>query len=83
MNASVLQTFLSASSARRAQLAGNVRTFVNNDGFANLFSALDVNDTNPKNKTRASNIYFIANMAAAYNSVPGLADQVRSWLSQP
>ena len=83
MNTLVLQTLSAASAARRAQLVGNVTSFVSNTDFTNLISGFDVNDVRPENGKRASNLHFVCRMLAAFNGVPGLEPQVRAWLRQP
>lgn len=66
--------------ATRAALVGRIRQYVTNAEFVNLFANLDVNDHDPKNRNKVSNLYFICAQTRAFNGVPGVPDQVSKWL---
>lgn len=83
MNTQVATTLGKAAPARRAQLAGSVRQFVTNDAFCNTLQNWDVNNVDPRRQREPTNLLFITQQLAAFNSVPGLAQQVRAWLAAP
>jgi hypothetical protein len=80
MNNQFRSTFLGLRPAERARLLSSVRTFVTNDAFVNAVSGLNINDTDHTNSQKRDNIFFVSAQLQAFNEVPGLADQVRTWL---
>ena len=80
MNNQFRSTFLGLRPAERARLLGSVRTFVTNDAFVNAVSGLNINDSDHKNARNRDNIFFVAAQLQAFNEVPGLAEQVKTWL---
>ncbi len=62
---------IGTSAAGRARLQGSVRQYVSDCNFINLVQNIDIN--NPKK--------FNYTLFAAFNDVPGLRQQVTSWLS--
>jgi hypothetical protein len=80
MNNHFRSTFLGLRPAERARLLGSVRAFVTNDAFVNAVSGLNINDSDHTNSQKRDNIFFVAAQLQAFNEVPGLAEQVRTWL---
>lgn len=80
MNNQFRSTFLGLRPSERARLLGSVGTFVTNDAFVNAVSGLNINDTDHTNSQKRDNIFFVSAQLQAFNEVPGIADQVRTWL---
>jgi hypothetical protein len=81
MNAQVVNKFVASPSYVRAQLIGSSRNFIKDDNFNNLLQNIDINNVDIKNGNKPTSIHFIGRQLAAFNGIPGLADQVASWLS--
>lgn len=81
MNSQIINKFVASPSYVRAQLVGNSRNYVKDDNFNNLLQNIDINDVNPKNSNKPTSIYFIGRQLAAFNGIPGLAEQVATWLA--
>jgi hypothetical protein len=80
MNNTVLQAFVKSTSSRRAALRSSVRRFVMNDQFCNLVENIDVNDNDIRRKMMPGNPYFICGQLTAFNGIPGITEQIASWL---
>jgi hypothetical protein len=80
MNNEVLYVLRDLSPPARATLIGRARQHIPNDMFLNLLTLFDVNDDLLRNKSRPTNLYNVCNLMSAFNGVPGLPAQVRTWL---
>lgn len=80
-SSSVAKTFLRLTSAQRATWAGSIRTYVQNDQVVNLIANLDVNDADPKNAWKSTNIFFIVGQLRAFDTHPTTASQILAWSS--
>ena len=81
MNNAVLLRFTGADVGERARLAGTLQNYVKDAGVLNLFANLDINDTSPQNRNRPSNIHFICSQLRAFNGIPGLREEIDTWLN--
>jgi hypothetical protein len=71
MESLVRQAMVGSSGAARAQLIGAASRYITDNNFVNLLQNIDIN--NPKK--------FNYGLFRAFDAVPGLAAQVRSWLA--
>lgn len=71
----VLTAFTRASPVERARLIGTARNFITNDAFINLLNNIDVNDS------KGSQIRSVCVQMRAFIGVPGLQEQVETWLN--
>ncbi len=62
---------VNGSGAKRAQLIGSASRFITDNNFVNLLQNIDINA--PKK--------FNYGLFAAFTSVPGLRQQVTTWLT--
>lgn len=81
MESVLLNKFRTLPSSSRAQLISNARNYIQDTSFLNLLSNLDVNDTDPKNKTRPSSIYFVCAQMRAFHNMPRFQGEVKLWLA--
>jgi len=70
MDHTIRNAMTSGSSSSRAQRIGSSSQYITDTNFLNLLQNIDIN--NPKK--------FNYGLFAAFNSVPGLKDQVQKWL---
>jgi hypothetical protein len=75
----VTKTFLRLTSAQRAGWAGSIRTYVQNDQVVNLIANLDVNDADPKNAWKSTNIFFIVRQLLAFDADPATSAHITNW----
>ncbi len=80
MDRILLFAFFRPDGAAKAQLKGNVRQYVKNDGFCNLVENVDINDMDTKNMSNPGNAFRLAMQARAFTAVPGLVDQGKAWI---
>ena len=81
MESQFLNKYRTLNSGTRAQMVGSIRNFVKNDQFVNMVSGLNVNDIDPKNKTKPDNIYFVCSQMTAFASIPNFKEEVKMWLN--
>lgn len=70
MDNTIRNTMLKCSAPDRARLIGSSHRFITDNNFNNLLQNIDINA--PKK--------FNYGMFAAFNGVPGLAEQVQNWI---
>jgi hypothetical protein len=75
MESVIAAAFMARGGWARAELIGRAREYIDNDMFINALNSIDINEMNPANMRRSCG-HFVA-----FNSVPGLALQVRKWLN--
>jgi hypothetical protein len=71
MESLVRNAMVGASGSMRAQLIGSASRYITDNNFVNLLQNIDIN--NPKK--------YNYGIFRAFDAVPGLAAQVRSWLA--
>ncbi len=72
MSLRIVETLRSVDPAEAARLIGSMRSFITNDGLINTMNLYDLNDK--------KNDAMLIRTLYAYNSVPGLKEQVAQWL---
>ena len=72
MSLRIVETLRSSGPAEAARLIGSARSFITNDGLINALNLYDLNDK--------KNDAMLIRTLYAYNSVPGLKEQVAKWL---
>ena len=82
MESVFLNKYRTITSANRALMVMEARNYIGDQGFLNMLANLDVNDIDPKNKHRASNIYFVANQMLAFREMPRFQAEVKTWLER-
>ena len=81
MESTFLNKYRTLNSASRALMVMEARNYISDQGFLNLLVSLDVNDIDPKNKNRPSNIYFVANQMMAFRDTK-FQTEVKTWLNK-
>jgi len=72
MSLRIVETLRSSGPAEAARLIESMRSFITNDGLINTMNLYDLNDK--------KNDAMLIRTLYAYNSVPGLKEQVAKWL---
>jgi hypothetical protein len=83
MSLNVISTLRGLPAHEAARLIGCAPTYVKNDNFVNLLNSFDINKkSNPKEaKQQQQQDAMLANQFNMFAGVPGLKDQVQTWLS--
>lgn len=82
MESMFLNKYRTSSSASRAQMISEAKNYIGDTSFLNLLANLDLNDIDPKNKSRPSSIYFVASQMVAFRDMPRFQAEVKEWLEK-
>jgi len=80
MESVFLNKFRTLVPAKRAQMVLDAPNHICDTNFLNMLSNLDLNDVDPKNKSRPSSIYFVCGQMRAFHDMPRFQAEVKAWL---
>ena len=83
LSAIVLAAFLWAETpAKREELKATIGKYVKLSEYVERVKSIDVKDIGQLNRRKPTNLFYVCNRLAAFDSFPGLGEQIGMWLTE-